>query len=317
MHARKAKLKTHLVTAKAKVKQHVTSRRVLLLAAAACSASLLLLTMRTLQSAAARTAAGTTDDSSPAAVVHDNSKQHQQRDCVTVPVTVAAALVHYATTNETPPLTEPEAGAAARVLARRAPCNLLVFGLDAGSALWPALNRGGRTLFLDAEDDRIAAARAARPAGIDIEAHHVAYQERATSLASDADELISLRDSPECTGPAVASPAKPLSPDFLERSPCRLAPRGLPATLFDADWDVIVVNDASVASAVYAAGVAARARRPDAGETDVVVHGVDSPAEERFARAFLCEGYVKEEAGRTRHFAVPSHRNKEAMLFCP
>ncbi|GJM89841.1 hypothetical protein PR202_ga06063 [Eleusine coracana subsp. coracana] len=276
MHARKAKLKTHLVL----VKHHVTPRRVLLLAAATCSASLLLLTLRALHSAAAR------------AGVHDHSQYQQQQqqqvhdDCAkkkVVPDAVAQALVHYATTsNDKPPLTEAEAGAAARVLLQRAPCNLLVFGIDAGGPLWATLNHDGRTMFLDADADRIASARA----GLDIDAHHVAYQDNATSL-SDSDIL------------ALPGAA------------------GLPATFFDVDWDVIVLNS-PVPSAVYTAGVAARARRPGTGETtDVVVHGVHAASEESFARAFLCEGYFKEEAGRTRHFDVPSHRDKDDMPLCP
>ncbi|GJN15311.1 hypothetical protein PR202_gb02212 [Eleusine coracana subsp. coracana] len=305
MHARKAKLKTHLVL----VKQHVTPRRFLLLAAAACSASLVLLTLRALHysaAASARAGGGGVDDS------QYQQQQQVHDDCAkkkVVPDAVAQALVHYATSNDKPPpLTEAEASAAARVLLQRAPCNLLVFGIDAGGPLWATLNHDGRTMFLDADADRVAAS--ARAAGLDIDAHHVAYyQDNATSL-SDSD-ILALRDSPDCT----SSPT--LSPEHFDRSPCKLAPGGLPATFFDVDWDVIVVNS-PVPSAVYAAGVAARARRPEAGETThVVVHGVDAASEERFVRAFLCEGYFKEEAGRTRHFDVPSRRDKDHMPFCP
>jgi len=125
---------------------------------------------------------------------------------------------------------------------------------------------------------------------------------------------VALRNSSDCA--AAASPAKPLAPDHLEQSPCALAPRGLPAAFYEAEWDVIVVN-APVPGAIYTAGVAARARSPGTGETDVLVHGVDGTAEESLARAFLCEGYLKEEAGRLRHFSIPSHRDKDAMPFCP
>jgi glucuronoxylan 4-O-methyltransferase len=323
--ARKAKLKTHLVSAKAKLKTHVTPRRVVLLAAAACSVLLILSTLRTLHSAsrrAATTPTAATAASTPAAVTHHAQQQQQdeereKRDCdgkPAVPAPVAEALVHYATSGETPRQTEAEAGAAARVLARRAPCNLLVFGLGQASALWAALNHGGRTLFLETDADRIAAARAAHPAGVDdLEAHPVAYHnERAAATVSD--DLLLLRNSSDCASP----PTKPLSPDDVERSACPLAPRGLPAVFYGAEWDVIVVDGAPSPGAVYTAGVVARARRPGAGETtDVLVHGVDGATEEAFTRAFLCEGYIKEEAGRLRHFAIPSHRDKEAMPFCP
>ncbi|XP_062197645.1 glucuronoxylan 4-O-methyltransferase 1-like [Phragmites australis] len=320
MHARKAKLRNHLVSAKAKLKHHVTPRRVLLLGATACSAFLLLLTLRTLHSAApsgARASAAAAASTLAADVQHTGHQQQQGHECAEVPVAVAEALVHYATSNATPLQTEAEAGAAARVLSRRAPCNLLVFGLGPGSALWAALNHGGRTLFLEADAARIASVRAARPAGLDLEAHPIAYQQHATALADDgADELLALRDSPDCTGAAASSPTKPLSPDHLERSACKLATRGLPAAFYEAEWDVIMM-DTPVPGAIYTAGVAARARRPGAGETDVLVHGVDSTTEESFSREFLCEGYIKEEAGRLRHFAIPSHRDKETMPFCP
>ncbi|OEL35593.1 Glucuronoxylan 4-O-methyltransferase 2 [Dichanthelium oligosanthes] len=318
--ARKAKLKNQLVSAKAKLKHHVTPRRVVLLAAAAFSAFLILLTLRTIHTAAeasrrARAGATTTAAaaSTPAAVAVAVHKAQQQRECTkNLPASVTETLVHYATSNETPRQTEAEAGAAARVLARRAPCNLLVFGLSPDSALWAALNHGGRTLFLEADAERIASARAAHPAGLDLQAHPVTYQQQEHSATISVDDLLALRNSSDC----AASPPKPLSPDHVERSPCALAPRGLPPAFYEAEWDVIMV-DAPVPGAVYTAGVAARARRPGTGETDVLVHGVDGTPEESFTRAFLCEGYIKEEAGRLRHFAIPSHRDKEDMPFCP
>jgi len=323
--SRQAKLRNHPLSAKAKLKHHVTPRRVVLLAAAACSVFLVLLTLRTLHSAAARAGAGTAQTaaaSTPAAgagAAHYHAQQQQQQ-CAKLPASVTGALVHYATSNETPRQTAAEAGAAARALAGRAPCNLLLFGLGPDAALWAALNHGGRTLFLEADAGRLAAARAAHPAGVvdDLQAHPVAYhhQQHASAAVSDDGGLLALvRNSSDCAA-AAASPPKPLSPDHLERSPCPLAPRGLPPAFYEAEWDVIMLG-APVPGAIYTAGVAARARRPGTGETDVLVHGVDGAAAESFARAFLCEGYIKEEAGRLRRFVIPSHRDKEAMPFCP
>ncbi|CAO2152494.1 unnamed protein product [Urochloa humidicola] len=316
--ARKAKLKTHLVSAKAKLKLHVTPRRVVLLAAAAFSAFLILSTIRTLHRSSPRRA------TTPAAAVSRNAQQ-QGGECgsgdktaAAVPWSVAAALVHYATSSsggETPPRqTAAEVGAAARVLVARAPCNLLVLGMGPTAALWAALNHGGRTLFLDpdADADRVAAARAAYPADAgELHTHPVTFP-----AATITDEqLLTLRNSSDCASPA----ARPLSPEHVERVGCALAPRGLPAEFYEAEWDVILVEK-SVPGAIYTAGVAARARGPGTvGETttDVLVHGVEGPTEERLVRAFLCEGYVKEEVGRLRHFAIPSHRDKEAMPFFP
>ncbi|WVZ53349.1 hypothetical protein U9M48_004309 [Paspalum notatum var. saurae] len=91
----------------------------------------------------------------------------------------------------------------------------------------------------------------------------------------------------------------------------------MPAAFYEAEWDVVMVDAPPAPGDVYTAAVAARARRPGTGETDVLLHGVDVAAEDRFVRAFLCDGYLKEEAGRLRHFSVPSHRDKDAIPFCP
>jgi glucuronoxylan 4-O-methyltransferase len=249
-----------------------------------------------------------------------HNTQQQERGCAKLPGAVAEALVYYATTNETLRQTAAELAVTARLLERRAPCNVLVFsGLGPESALWAALNHGGRTAFLE-EDAASIAEAAARHPGLGLESHQVAYQ---TTLA-DADELLGLRGSLDCT----ASPPKDhaLSADHFERSPCKLAMRGLPATFYETEWDVIIVDAPAgwvpeapgrVGGAIYMAGMAARARRTGSGETDVMVHGVDRTVEDSFSRTFLCEGYIKEEVGSLRHFAIPSHREKEGMPFCP
>ncbi|KAM0882417.1 hypothetical protein ACQ4PT_032290 [Festuca glaucescens] len=317
--ARKAKLKNHLVSAKAKLRQHLTLRRILLVAAASAAAFLLLLTVRALSASHARSPAGAASVSPPVSVRH-NAQQQQQGGCAKLPGAVAEALVHYATANATLPQTGDELAATARLLARRAPCNVLVFGgLGPESALWAALNHGGRTTFLE-EDAASIAEAAARHPGLGLDSHQVAYQ---TTLA-DADELLGLRGSPDCT----ASPPKDhaLWEDHFECSPCKLAMRGLPAAFYETEWDVIIVYAPAgwvpeapgrVGGAIYMAGMAARTRQPGSGETDVMVHGVDRTVEDSFSRAFLCEGYIKEEVGRLRHFAIPSHREKEGMPFCP
>lgn len=314
--ARKAKLKNHLVSAKAKLRQHVTLRRTLLVAAASTAAFLLLLTLRTLSASHARSPSGAASVFPPMSVRHNTQ---EQRGCAKLPGAVAEALVHYATANVTLRQTAAEVAVTARALASRAPCNVLVFGgLGTDSALWAALNHGGRTAFLE-EDAASIAEAASRHPGLGLESHQVAYQ---TTL-DDADELLGLRGSPDCT----ASPAKdhPLSAEHFDSSPCKLAMRGLPTAFYETEWDVIIVDAPAgwvpeapgrVGGAIYMAGMAARARREGSGETDVMVHGVDRTVEDRFSKAFLCEGYIKEEVDRLRHFAIPSHRGKEGMPFC-
>ena len=68
-------------------------------------------------------------------------------------------------------------------------------------------------------------------------------------------------------------------------------------------------------SAIYTTGLMARNRED--GETDVLVHDVDRVVEDKFSKAFLCEGYFKEEEEKIRHFAIPSHRNPFKRPFCP
>lgn len=105
-------------------------------------------------------------------------------------------------------------------------------------------------------------------------------------------------------------------------SQCRLAHKGFPADVYDVGWDVIMVDaptgyfdDApGRMSAIYTAGLMARNR--EHGETDVFVHDVDRKVEDEFSKAFLCEGYLREQEGRIRHFVIPSHRTRLGRPFC-
>ena len=94
--------------------------------------------------------------------------------------------------------------------------------------------------------------------------------------------------------------------------------------VYDIEWDLIVVdaptgyhdNAPGRMSAIYTAGLMARNR--EEGETDVFVHGVDRVlVEDKFSKAFLCEGYLTEQEGRIRHFTIPSHRARLGRPFCP
>ncbi|KAK9995063.1 hypothetical protein SO802_024766 [Lithocarpus litseifolius] len=89
------------------------------------------------------------------------------------------------------------------------------------------------------------------------------------------------------------------------------------------EWDLIMV-DAPIGyhdnaprrmSALYTVGLMARNR--EEGETDVFVHDVDRVEEDKFSKAFLCEGYFIEQEGRVRHFTIPSHRARLGRPFCP
>ncbi|XAR63490.1 Glucuronoxylan 4-O-methyltransferase [Bertholletia excelsa] len=228
-------------------------------------------------------------------------------DCTKIPSSLAQALLHYSTSNITPQQTKQEISVTLRVLEKKSPCNFLVFGLGHDSLMWASLNHGGRTVFLEEDAYWIRDIARQLPA---MESHHVAYN---TKLP-DADRLLSvgLRDE-GCrvvTDPRI--------------SKCELVIKGLKKEVYETEWDLIMVDaptgwhDGAPGrmGAVYTAGLMARNRSPNR-ETRVFVHDVDRAVEDKFSKAFLCEGYLVEEVGRLRHFAIPSHRTRPGVPFCP
>ncbi|KAF3498599.1 hypothetical protein DY000_02054610 [Brassica cretica] len=144
-----------------------------------------------------------------------------------------------------------------------------------------------------------------------LESYHVSYD----SKVNQADNLIEVGKGPECT--AIGDP---------RYSMCQLALKGLPAEIYETSWDLIMV-DAPTGyydeapgrmTAIYTAGMMAR-NRERAGETDVFVHDVNREVEDKFSKAFLCEGYIKKQEGRLRHFVIPSYRDgsESNRPFCP
>ncbi|KAA8538757.1 hypothetical protein F0562_028348 [Nyssa sinensis] len=238
----------------------------------------------------------------------------QQTDCSPIPLTptctkispsLAQALVHYTTSNITPQQTSREISVTLRVLAKKSPCNFLVFGLGHDSLMWTALNHGGRTVFLEEDKSWIEQIKQKLPT---LESYHVVYDTKVT----DADELLKVGIRDECR--VVGDPR------FSE---CQLSLKGLPAEIYDIEWDLIMVDaptgyhDGAPGrmSAIYTAGLMARNR--EVGETDVFVHDVDRVVEDKFSKSFLCEGYLREQEGRLRHFTIPTHRNDSGRPFCP
>ncbi|RWV86174.1 hypothetical protein GW17_00051955 [Ensete ventricosum] len=222
--------------------------------------------------------------------------------CTKIPPSLATAIVHYATSNTTPQQTLEEISVTARVLQKKSPCNFLVFGLGHDSPMWSALNHGGRTVFLEEDGSWIRTVRGRFPA---LETYHMTYR---TKVSQAEGLLASALKSTDCAG---------------WNSKCPLALTELPAVFYEVEWDLIMVDaptgyqpDApGRMGAMYTAGMAARGR--SAGETDVFVHDVDRVVEDKFSAAFLCEGYLREQVGRLRHFTIPSHRTTPAVAFCP
>lgn len=171
--------------------------------------------------------------------------------------------------------------------------------------MWHTLNYGGRTVFLEEDEAWIQQIKKKFPM---LESYHVKYD----SKVNQANVLIEAGKGTECT--AIADP---------RYSMCQLALKGLPSEIYDIKWDLIMV-DAPTGyyeeapgrmTAIYTAGMMARNRED--GETHVFVHDVNRDVEDKFSREFLCDGYMKKQVGRLRHFEIPSHKSNLDMPFCP
>ncbi|XP_062076879.1 glucuronoxylan 4-O-methyltransferase 3-like [Humulus lupulus] len=248
----------------------------------------------------------TNDDCTPNSTITNASPV---QTCIKTPSSLANALVHYVTSNITPQQTLKEISVSMRILEKRSPCNFLVFGLGHDSLMWAALNHGGRTVFLEEDNSWIEQIRRRMPG---LESYHVEYDTK----VHQADELMKIgTDEAGEEGCRVVG-----DPRF---STCRLALKNFPSDVYDTEWDLIMV-DAPTGyvphapgrmTAIYTAGLMARNR--ESGETDVFVHDVDRPVEDKFSKAFLCQGYLTQQEGRLRHFTIPSHRARLGRPFCP
>ncbi|KAK4339867.1 hypothetical protein RND71_041329 [Anisodus tanguticus] len=225
--------------------------------------------------------------------------------CNKIPSSIAKSLIHYSTSSITPQQTLKEISVTSKILDNKSPCNFLVFGLGHDSLMWHTLNYGGRTIFLEEDKAWIQQINKRFPM---LESYHVTYD----SKVNQANVLIEAGKGPECT--TIADP---------RYSMCQLALKGLPSEIYDTKWDLIMVDaptgyyeDApGRMTAIYTAGMMARNR--EEGETHVFVHDVNRDIEDKFSKEFLCDGYMKKQVGRLRHFTIPSHKSNLGMPFCP
>ncbi|KAG9445960.1 hypothetical protein H6P81_012088 [Aristolochia fimbriata] len=178
------------------------------------------------------------------------------------------------------------------LVSRRAPCNLLVFGIGSYSPLLVNLNSGGTTLFLEDDSEVI------KWAGERIDSRYV-HSVNYPSRAERAFELLrEARANPAC----APHPESPLS-----SSTCPLALTSLPDEVFRRRWDVVVVDgprgDCPEApgrmEVIYSTGVMSRAGKNMA---DVVVHDVDRMIEKWYSWEFLCQENMVAAKGKLWHF---------------
>ncbi|CAD6335722.1 unnamed protein product [Miscanthus lutarioriparius] len=230
-----------------------------------------------------------------------------------LPGHVFDALVQYASAggNSTASMPGGDVRAIAAVLRRRAPCNLLVFGLGGEVPLWRALNHGGRTVFLDENQYYVSHLEGRHPG---LEAYDVAY-------------TTTVREFPDLLDAARAARAAECRPvQNLLFSDCRLAINDLPNQLYDVSWDVILVDgprgytatSPGRMSAIFTAGVLARTRAGEGATTDVLVHDYEREVERACSREFLCEeNRVAETSTRSlAHFVVRGGSSARRDAFC-
>ncbi|KAJ7568049.1 hypothetical protein O6H91_01G016600 [Diphasiastrum complanatum] len=226
-----------------------------------------------------------------------------------LPSEVALALVHYVVSNITPQQSREEIMLSVNVLAKRAPCNFLVFGLGHDSLMWKSLNYGGRTVFLEESDDWIKQIVSKHP---NFEAYLVDYK----TMLKQSDQLLEYSRSKRSN---ICRPVQK-----LQRSKCDLALNNLPKTLYNVEWDVIMIDAPrgyfpeapGRMKAIFSAGVLARSRKGN-GTTDIYLHDVDRPVERIYAEEFLCrENLVAEAPGRRLwHFNI-APTSEQDLHFC-
>ncbi|KAJ6794834.1 protein IRREGULAR XYLEM 15 [Iris pallida] len=216
------------------------------------------------------------------------------------PPILSDALVHYAASAASAGagrMPEQDLRAVASAIRRRAPCNLLVFGLGHETLLWRSLNHGGRTVVLDENEYRIARFEEEHPGSL-LEAYDVAYTTRVSELA---ELLASARAHLEDECRPVQN---------LLFSDCRLGINDLPNQLYDVSWDVVLVDGprgyAPTApgrmSAIFTAAV--MARTAGRGRTDVLVHDYDREVERLCSEEFLCPENLVSASGQLAHFVI-------------
>jgi uncharacterized protein (TIGR01627 family) len=201
------------------------------------------------------------------------------------------------------------------LVAARAPCRLLVFGLSPQLLALAAVNSGAgaATTFVTDITEDAAAARQVLLSGRGEASRAVAvHQARYRDAAAEAWPLLQrARGSPACGLPMGTARAR--------KPGCPLALTALPREVLDARWDVVVVDGPSGAApeepgrmgTIYTAAALARA---GGAAVDVAVHDVDRSVERWYAWEYLCEDNLVAAKGRLWHFRIPGAGSSDA--FC-
>lgn len=140
---------------------------------------------------------------------------------------------------------------------RRAPANVLSFGVGRDSGLWCEANPGGRTVFLESDPDWIVRVQESTPG---LEIHQVGYRTRRWQWP------------------------------YLYVLSSRAVMNDLADFIWETDWDVIIV-DGPVGNGTRTPGrmasIITAGRLKLARDSRIFVHDVDRAVERRFAARFL------------------------------
>ena len=161
-----------------------------------------------------------------------------------------------------------------RVLAERAPCRMLVFGVGRDTPLWLDVNAGGTTVFLEDVPRWATFARQASPG----------------STVYDVDYGVTRRF---------------MWPLLRRMDPSRLMMRDLPPQVTDTPWDLILVDAPRGTNwkapgrmkSVYTASVLAAK-----SGADVFVHDCHRRVERETAEQYLRPERFVAQAGSMRHY---------------
>lgn len=200
-------------------------------------------------------------------------------------------------------LTEKEYHFLSHFISHRAPCNILVFGLEHQYlAVASSLNAGGTTIFLEDNPTKLG--------DVNTQSKYIQVKEvMFKTYAKEAYKLLKhARTNPGCAP----------NSGLHDMPRCKLALTELPKEVYKTKWDVVIVDGPSAEgpespgrmAAIYTASILAR----KGNMTNVMVHDVDRMIEKWFSWEFLCDENLVSSKGRFWNFHFAKEVN--STRFC-